>query len=56
MLLFSFVGMKTREVKVEGSSPIDIKLEAENQALDEVVVVGYGVQRKEALTGGHDYG
>lgn len=51
VLLFSFVGMKTREVKVEGSSPIDIKLEAENQALDEVVVVGYGVQRKEALTG-----
>lgn len=31
VLLFSFVGMKTREVKVEGSSPIDIKLEAETR-------------------------
>lgn len=49
-LMFSYVGFKTREIKV-ASSRIDVALEENNEVLDEVVVVGYGVQKKKLVTG-----
>jgi len=51
VLVFSFMGYKTQEVAVKGQSQINIKLEDEASALKEVVVIGYGTQRKEAVTG-----
>lgn len=50
-LIVSFVGYKTQNVKVNGRSVIDIRMEEDSKVLDEVVVVGYGVQRKSDLTG-----
>ena len=50
VLIFSFVGMKTQEVQVNGRKKIDVILEDDNEMLDEVVVVGYGTQRKSSLT------
>lgn len=50
-LTVSFIGYKTQTVKVNGRSVINIRLEEDTQVLDEVVVVGYGVQRKSDLTG-----
>lgn len=44
-LVFSFIGMKSIEVKVGNSDIIDVKLENDNVALSEVVVVGYGSKR-----------
>ena len=45
-LVFSYIGFKTQSVKVGTSSTINVVLEEDNEVLDEVVVVGYGVQRK----------
>ncbi len=50
-LVFSFVGMETLEVEVEGKSTINVTMEVSSIAMDEVVVVGYGTQRKSDLTG-----
>lgn len=47
----SFVGCKTQNIKVNGRNVIDIRLEEDLKVLDEVVVIGYGVQRKSDLTG-----
>ncbi|WP_372641539.1 SusC/RagA family TonB-linked outer membrane protein [Ancylomarina sp.] len=49
-LVFSFVGMTTQEVVV-ASSTLNIVLESTNLGLDEVVVVGYGTQKKSDITG-----
>ncbi len=51
ILLFSFVGMKSQEVAVSGKNVIDIVLEEETIGLNEVVAIGYGVQKKATLTG-----
>jgi TonB-linked SusC/RagA family outer membrane protein len=51
VLVYSFVGMSTQEVPVSGSSVIDVRLESSFMDLDEVVVVGYGVQKKKLVTG-----
>jgi TonB-dependent starch-binding outer membrane protein SusC len=51
VLVFSFLGLKTKEVSVQGKSKVDVVLEEDSNALKEVVVIGYGVQRKEAVTG-----
>lgn len=51
VLVFSFVGMKTREVTLDGQQTIDIILEQDVLGLDEVFVVAYGIQRREAKTG-----
>jgi TonB-linked SusC/RagA family outer membrane protein len=48
-LVFSFVGMKTEQVAVVGKSKIDIVLVEDAIGLDEVIAVGYGVQRKSDL-------
>jgi len=50
-LVFSFVGFKSLEVDVNGRSSIDIKMEEDVVGLGEVVVVGYGTQRKIDVTG-----
>ncbi len=51
VIVFSYLGFNTREVAVSASNTIDIKLEKNNSALGEVVVVGYGTQKKVNLTG-----
>ena len=51
-LVISYVGYKDREVAVRGRAQIDpIQLEADSHVLDQVVVVGYGTQKKADLTG-----
>ncbi len=50
-LVFSFVGMKTQEVLIEGTAPLNIVMEENAIGVDEVVVVGYGTQKKINLTG-----
>lgn len=51
VLVFSFTGFQTKEVRVGSLSEINVQLVSETKALDEVVVVGYGTQRKVDLTG-----
>jgi TonB-dependent starch-binding outer membrane protein SusC len=51
VLLFSFVGMQTREETISGRSTIDVVLEVDVIGLEEVVAVGYGVQRRSDVTG-----
>lgn len=46
----SFIGYLSQSVKVSGNAPIFITLIEDNQALDEVVVIGYGVQKKSVVT------
>lgn len=50
-LVFSFVGYMTQEVTVQGQNTIDVRLSPDVTALEEVVVVGYGTQRKQDMTG-----
>lgn len=50
-LQFSFVGMKTQEVAVGNKTTINISLEEETIGIDEVVAIGYGVQKKSDVTG-----
>ena len=47
----SFVGYKTVDIQVKGQSTVKIILEEDTETLDEVVVVGYGVQKKKLVTG-----
>ena len=50
-LVFSYIGYQTQKIAVGGKTKIDVKLAEDSQLLQEVVVVGYGVQRKSDLTG-----
>jgi TonB-linked SusC/RagA family outer membrane protein len=50
-LVFSSIGFETLEVPVENRSTVDIRLVADTKNLSEVVVVGYGTQKKANLTG-----
>lgn len=50
-LVFSFVGYLNKEVAVGTRSVVDIQLAPDQKTLNEVVVIGYGVQRKSDLTG-----
>lgn len=50
-LVFSSVGYVTQRIPIGGRSTIDVALEADVAALDEVVVVGYGTQRRADVTG-----
>jgi len=52
VLIFSFISYKTKEVTVGTQTAINVVLEEDAAALDEVVVVGYGTQKKSDLTGG----
>ncbi|MBI9061869.1 MAG: TonB-dependent receptor [Marinilabiliaceae bacterium] len=51
VLVFSFIGFDTQEIQVNGRNEINITLMEEITGLDEVVVVGYGTQKKVNLTG-----
>jgi TonB-linked SusC/RagA family outer membrane protein len=51
VLLFSFVGYNTEKVSVSGKSEISVSLIPDMQALNEVVVVGYGVMQKRDVLG-----
>ena len=50
-LVFSYVGMKTQEVSISGNTDFQIHFEPASGSLNEVVVVGYGTQKKIDLTG-----
>lgn len=50
-LVFSFVGMRMQEVNVEGKATLNVKMEEETIGIEEVVAVGYGVQKKSDVTG-----
>lgn len=50
-IVVSYVGMKTQTVNVSGKSTVNIVLEDEATALNDVVVIGYGTARKKDLTG-----
>ena len=50
-LVFSFVGMETSEVEINGRSQINLVMRESSIGLEEVVAIGYGVQKKESLTG-----
>ena len=50
-LVYTFVGYLNREVEVKSQSVINIALTPDNNQLSEVVVVGYGTQKKRDLTG-----
>jgi TonB-linked SusC/RagA family outer membrane protein len=51
VLQVSFLGYQTVEVRATGQQPITINLKPDEALLDEVIVVGYGQQRRESLTG-----
>lgn len=51
VLVFSFLGMKTRELTVGSNTTIDVALASDAAALNEVVVIGYGSVAKPDLTG-----
>lgn len=51
ILVFSFIGYKNQEVAIKGQTTLNITLQSDIAELDEVVVVGYGVQRKSEITG-----
>ena len=50
-LVFSYIGYQSQEIKVGTSSVINVVLKEDTEMLDEVVVVGYGVQKKKLVTG-----
>jgi TonB-dependent starch-binding outer membrane protein SusC len=50
ILFFSFIGMETQEIPVNGRTEINVELESTAFDVDEVVVVGYGVQKKSVVT------
>ena len=50
-LVISYVGYRNQTIAVAGKNQLNVTLEEDRQLLDEVVVVGYGVQRKSDVTG-----
>jgi TonB-dependent starch-binding outer membrane protein SusC len=50
-LAFSAIGYISREVKINGKNNLEVVLVAKDKSMDEVVVVGYGTQRKKDVTG-----
>lgn len=50
-LVFSFVGYVGQEIEINKQSEIDVVLPLDQKSLEEVVVVGYGVQKKKDITG-----
>ncbi len=50
-LVFSYIGFTTKEVKVGNATTLNVVLEEESALLSEVVIVGYGIQKKVNLTG-----
>ena len=54
VLVFSYVGYQTQEIEVGNNTTLNVILEVDEKSLEEVVVVGYGVQKKANLTGAVD--
>src|SRR5699024_2614636 len=54
VLVISYIGYQTQEIAVAGQTALTIVLAEDVQTLDEVVVVGYGTQKKANLTGAVD--
>ena len=50
-LVFTLVGMKDSEVPVNGKAVINVTMQEDSEMLDDVVVIGFGTQKKENLTG-----
>lgn len=50
-LVFSYIGYSSLEVPIAGKSSVNVVLKEDSETLDEVVVVGYGTQKKSSLTG-----
>lgn len=50
-LVFSFLGYKAAEIKVGAQKEINVTLKVDESQLEEIVVVGYGTQKKTSLTG-----
>ena len=50
-LIFSYLGYTTQEIEINGRTVINVTLSESESSLDEVVVVGYGTQRKADITG-----
>lgn len=50
-VVISYIGYKTQEIKYTGQKNLNIKMVPDSQALDEVVVVGYGAMKRSDLTG-----
>ena len=51
VLVFSFIGYKTKEVKVASQAVINVVMQEDISGIDEVVVIGYGTQKKANITG-----
>lgn len=51
ILVFSYMGMKEMTVKVSASNVVNVKMEEDGKVLDEVVVVAFGSQKKQEITG-----
>lgn len=51
VIVFTFVGYGKQEIPIGNRNQIDVRLKAENKALEEVVVIGYGSQKRKDLTG-----
>lgn len=51
VLVFSFIGFETKEVPVKGRTFLAVTLKEDNTQLEEVVVVGYGTQKRQEITG-----
>ncbi|WP_170309923.1 SusC/RagA family TonB-linked outer membrane protein [Seonamhaeicola maritimus] len=51
VLVFSYLGYETKEVSVNGRTTVNVTLQTDLSTLDEVIVVGYGTQKKKELTG-----
>lgn len=51
ILVFSFVGLRTQEISIDGKSNINVSMLEDAIGIEEIVAVGYGTQRKETVTG-----
>ena len=51
ILVFSFIGMENQEVDVAGKNNVEIKMKVQNTAESDIVVVGYGTQKRASVTG-----
>ncbi len=50
-LVFSFIGLKTQEIPIGGKSTFNVEMQEQTIGLEEVVAVGYGIQKKESVVG-----
>jgi TonB-linked SusC/RagA family outer membrane protein len=51
VLVFSFIGFTPQEIRVQQGSVVNVNMVAETKQIDEIVVVGYGTQKKESIVG-----